>query len=79
MITHVSIPDLLSSASARRGPQAPGTYSSTYPYAHASALHDVTSGSNGTCSPAYLCTARKGYDGPTGLGTPNGATAFATP
>ncbi|MBV9718627.1 MAG: peptidase S8 [Candidatus Eremiobacteraeota bacterium] len=39
-------------------------------------LHDVTTGSNGSCSPAYLCTAEKGYDGPTGLGTPNGVKAF---
>jgi subtilase family serine protease len=46
------------------------------PYANPSALFDVTSGSNGTCSPAYLCTAGVGYDGPTGLGTPNGTGAF---
>ena len=46
-------------------------------YAHADQLHDVTSGSNGHCSAAYLCTARVGYDGPTGLGTPNGPGAFA--
>ncbi|HMG55208.1 MAG TPA: hypothetical protein VK601_17045, partial [Kofleriaceae bacterium] len=46
------------------------------PYAHTSALFDVTSGSNGTCSPAYLCTAGAGYDGPTGLGTPNGSSAL---
>jgi len=46
------------------------------PYAHTSALFDVTSGSNGSCSPAYLCTAGAGYDGPTGLGTPNGVTAL---
>lgn len=51
------------------------TYGSD-PYAHVSALFDVTSGSNGTCSPSYLCTAGPGYDGPTGLGTPNGSTAF---
>jgi subtilase family serine protease len=48
----------------------------SYPYAHASSLFDVTSGSNGSCSTAYLCTARVGFDGPTGLGTPNGAGAF---
>lgn len=35
-----------------------------------------TSGTNGSCSTTYLCTARTGYDGPTGLGTPEGATAF---
>lgn len=39
-------------------------------------LYDVTSGSNGTCSPQYLCTAETGYDGPTGWGTPNGIGAY---
>jgi subtilase family serine protease len=39
-------------------------------------LHDVVGGSNGECSPAYLCTGKTKYDGPTGLGSPNGATAF---
>ncbi len=46
------------------------------PYAHLSSLFDVTSGSNGSCGGSYLCTATGGYDGPTGLGTPNGNTAF---
>ena len=50
------------------------TYGSD-PYNHTTALFDVTSGSNGTCG-TYLCMARAGYDGPTGLGTPNGAAAF---
>lgn len=35
-----------------------------------------TSGSNGSCGGSYLCTARPGYDGPTGLGTPDGTGAF---
>jgi subtilase family serine protease len=48
----------------------------SYPYAHTSSLFDVTSGSNGSCSGSYLCTAGTGYDGPTGLGTPNGTDAF---
>ncbi len=43
-----------------------------YPYSNAGALYDVTSGSDGSCSPAYLCTAGPGYDGPTGLGSPGG-------
>ena len=47
----------------------------TYPYAHTGNLNDVTTGSNGTCG-APLCTAGAGWDGPTGLGTPNGAAAF---
>jgi subtilase family serine protease len=46
------------------------------PYANTGALFDVTSGSNGSCTPTYLCTAGAGYDGPTGLGTPNGTGAF---
>ncbi|MCU1657991.1 MAG: hypothetical protein JWO57_2647, partial [Pseudonocardiales bacterium] len=46
------------------------------PYAHTSNLFDVTSGNNGTCSPSVLCTAAAGWDGPTGLGTPNGTAAF---
>jgi subtilase family serine protease len=48
-------------------------------YANSAALFDVTSGSNGTCKPgrkAYFCNGEVGYDGPTGLGTPNGTTAF---
>ncbi|MCQ4079913.1 S53 family peptidase [Streptomyces sp. RB6PN25] len=57
-----------------------GAHSASIPasiaYAHPSALNDVTTGSTATCSPAYLCSAEVGYDGPTGLGTPNGLTAF---
>ncbi|HYL27363.1 MAG TPA: S53 family peptidase [Candidatus Nitrosotalea sp.] len=40
------------------------------------ALHDITSGTNGSCGGSYLCTAGAGYDGPTGWGTPNGVAAF---
>jgi subtilase family serine protease len=52
------------------------TVDGSYPYAHTSALHDVTSGSNGSCGGSYLCTGVVGYDGPTGNGTPNGTNAF---
>ncbi len=45
-------------------------------YNHAASLHDVTSGSNGSCGSSYLCTGGPGYDGPTGNGTPNGIGAF---
>jgi hypothetical protein len=58
------------------GSPAPGTYPASYPYTHPGGLYDITSGSTGTCSPSYLCTAGPGYDGPTGLGTPSAATAF---
>jgi subtilase family serine protease len=46
------------------------------PYNHTSALFDITSGSDGSCGGSYLCTAKSGYDGPTGLGTANSAAAF---
>ena len=55
---------------------APSAFPNSYPYANPGALWDVTTGSTASCSPAYLCTAQVGYDGPTGLGTPNGAAAF---
>ncbi|WP_211255793.1 carboxypeptidase regulatory-like domain-containing protein [Actinocatenispora sera] len=55
---------------------APGSYPNSYPYQDPSALNDVTEGSNGSCTPSYLCTAGPGYDGPTGLGTPRGIAAF---
>jgi subtilase family serine protease len=48
--------------------------SASYLYAHSSRLFDVTSGANPNwdCGGDYLCKAGPGYDGPTGLGTPNG-------
>lgn len=56
---------------------ASSTVAGSYPYSHRASLFDVTSGSNGTCGKkVYLCTAGVGYDGPTGLGTPNGLGAF---
>ena len=48
----------------------------SFAYSHTSALYDVKKGSNGSCGSSLLCTAKKGYDGPTGLGTPNGTAAF---
>jgi N-acetylneuraminic acid mutarotase len=63
---------------ADAGSPATNTYPNSYPYAAAGHLNDVTDGLNGTCTPAYLCTAGAGYDGPTGLGTPAGLAAFTT-
>jgi subtilase family serine protease len=51
-------------------------HTSSDPYSHLSGLFDVKSGLTGFCEPAYLCNSGVGYDGPTGLGTPNGITAF---
>jgi subtilase family serine protease len=55
---------------------AGGGYSNATPYAHTGNLFDITSGSNGSCPTTQWCNARTGWDGPTGLGTPNGTGAF---
>ncbi len=74
--TSVSSP-IIAAVYALAGNPAPGTYPASYPYAHLSEINDVTSGSNGSCGGSYLCTAKAGFDGPTGLGTPKGYSAFA--
>ena len=51
-------------------------YANATPYGSPGSLHDITSGNNGSCTPSQWCTARVGWDGPTGLGTPNGTGAF---
>lgn len=48
------------------------THDASYAYGHAAEFFDVRSGSNGTCTTA-LCKAGVGWDGPTGIGSPNGA------
>jgi subtilase family serine protease len=72
--TSVASP-IIASIYALAGNASTATYGS-YPYSHSSSLNDVTSGSNGSCGGSYLCTAGTGYDGPTGLGTPNGTGGF---
>jgi subtilase family serine protease len=69
---------IIASVYALAGTPGSSDYPARYPYAAAgtSALNDVTSGNNGTCSTSYFCTARSGYDGPTGWGTPEGVDAF---
>jgi hypothetical protein len=61
---------------ALAGTPGAGGYPASYPYSHAGNLFDVTSGSNGSCG-SPQCTSGTGWDGPTGLGTPNGTAAFA--
>jgi subtilase family serine protease len=47
-------------------------YAVSYLYKHVRDFYDVRGGSNGTCSVRWLCNAERGFDGPTGLGTPHG-------
>ena len=73
--TSVSSP-VIASVFALAGTPAANALPVKFIYKNTTALFDVTSGNNGSCSPAYLCTGEPGYDGPTGWGTPNGVTAF---
>jgi len=58
---------------AGNAPAAPGSLYTNYNSAN---FFDITSGTNGTCAPILLCTAQQGWDGPTGLGSPNGIGGF---
>jgi subtilase family serine protease len=51
-------------------------YPAAFTWAHSASLNDVTTGSNGNCTTPVWCHAGVGWDGPTGLGTPNGTSAF---
>jgi subtilase family serine protease len=73
--TSVASP-IIAAVYADAGTPSSGSTPASFPYAHTGNLNDVTTGQTTTCSPAYLCKAQAGYDGPTGLGTPNGTTAF---
>lgn len=75
--TSASAP-IIASVYALAGTPAEADYPASYPYARQHHLYDVTSGSNGHCG-TPMCDAGTGWDGPTGLGTPNGARAFARP
>lgn len=71
---------IIASVFALAGTPKTGTFPSSYPYQDPGDLNDVAGGTNSLsgCTPSYLCTAGPGYDGPTGLGTPNGVGAFSS-
>ena len=86
--TSASAP-IITGAYADAGTPVQHTYPNSYPYDNKGALNDVTTGDNASCpagycgfpatpdcTPSYLCVAGAGYDGPTGLGTPNGVAAL---
>ena len=72
--TSVASP-IIASVYALAGGEPAGQTGAVLPYNHASSLNDVTIGSNGSCG-TKVCNAGSGWDGPTGLGTPNGIGAF---
>lgn len=74
--TSLSSP-LVAAMYALAGDPVDGTYPNSYPYDDTGDLFDVTTGSDGGCG-NVLCEAGPGWDGPTGLGTPNGVSALTT-
>lgn len=75
--TSLSSP-LVAAVYALAGGLPAGTTGASGLYGHlgdSTVLHDVTAGSNGSCS-TIMCKAGAGYDGPSGVGTPKGIGAF---
>lgn len=72
--TSLSSP-LVAGVYALAGNAASASYPASLAYANPGALHDVTAGTTGSCT-TLMCVAGAGYDGPTGLGTPDGLGAF---
>jgi subtilase family serine protease len=67
---------LIAGVYALAGNAASTSYPASLAYASPGALHDVSEGpSTGSCS-TTACKAGVGYDGPTGLGSPNGTLGF---
>lgn len=77
--TSLSAP-LVAGVYALAGVVPAGAWGNSLPYTQGNStnLHDILNGNNGRCRRTipYLCTAKPGYDGPTGLGTPKGPSAF---
>ncbi len=76
--TSLSSP-IIAGAFALAGGIGPGQSAAAILYSHlstAGAFHDIATGSTGSCSGEAICQARRGYDGPTGVGTPDGLAGF---
>ncbi|MGI8803334.1 MAG: hypothetical protein ACR2KV_14405 [Solirubrobacteraceae bacterium] len=58
-----------------RGGTAGAPLWGSFSYNNLALFTDVTAGSNGSCGATYLCTAKAGYDGPTGNGSPTPVSA----
>jgi hypothetical protein len=74
--TSASAP-IIAAVYALAGTPGAGEYPNSYPYDNSTSLFDISSGSNGSCPTHQWCAAGLGWDGPTGLGTPNTAAAFS--
>jgi Ricin-type beta-trefoil lectin domain len=77
--TSVATP-IITATYALAGDPARGSYAAEYPYIHRADFHDVVTGSNGQCEAnrQYLCHGERGYNGPTGVGTPGGTAGLSS-
>ncbi len=73
--TSVSAP-IVAGMFALSGQAGQGLGAQVFYNLHYLAFLTIATGSNGSCSPAYLCNGGLGYNGPTGLGVPQGLTGF---
>jgi subtilase family serine protease len=73
--TSLSAP-LIAGVYALAGNSSTWTYPAQSVYLSPGSLHDVTTGTNGSCGGSLACTAGAGFDLPTGIGTPNGLGGF---
>lgn len=70
---------IVAAAYALTGASAASDFGS-YAYQNPGYFNDVTSGNNAaSCTVLYLCVAGVGFDGPTGMGTPNSAHPTGAP
>jgi hypothetical protein len=71
---------IITATYALAGTPSRGSYPAEYPYRRSGDLFNVTSGVNGQCESfrRYLCHGQRGYNGPTGLGTPDGTAGFTS-
>jgi hypothetical protein len=60
---------LIATLYAMQGGYGGSTLAGQYAWASSTPYYDVTTGSNGSCSPTAVCTAGPGWDGPTGRGS----------
>jgi hypothetical protein len=72
---------IIAATFALAGPLSPTEQPAKVLYDNAADLNDVVGGNNDVsyhnCTQDVLCKGVAGYDGPTGLGTPNGIRAFS--
>ena len=73
--TSVASPIVAAMIALAGGPSSAGTRPRSRRTHIPARFNDVTSGSTADCG-NFLCEAGPGYDGPTGLGTPNGIAGF---